>query len=113
MKSKTIPFDAARYLNSPEAVGEYLILAFQEAAEFDDPTEITRALGVVARSKGMTEIAEKAGLSRASLYRSLSEHGRPELATLMAVMKVLGLRLVPERLTTSIPSDRETMETAA
>lgn len=83
------PFDAAEYLESEED-----ILYFLEAAmEGNDPAHIARALGVVARSKGMTEIARKAGLGRQALYSALSENGNPTLETLTAVLGALGLEL--------------------
>ncbi|WP_426024364.1 addiction module antidote protein [Brevundimonas sp. PWP3-1b1] len=97
MSEATIAFDPARYLNSPEAVEEYLIASFEEAAEFGDPRIITNALGVVARAKGMTQMAKDAELSRTALYRALSEEGRPELSTIFKVMQALGLRLAPVR----------------
>ena len=98
MTVETIPLDAARYLNSPEAVEEYLIASFESAFELDDPRLITNALGVVARAKGMTRMAEDAELSRTALYRALSDEGRPELGTVFKVMQALGLRLVPVRI---------------
>lgn len=83
------PFDAAEYLESEED-----ILYFLEAAmEGNDPAHIARALGVVARSRGMTEIAKKAGLGRQALYSALSENGNPTLETLTAVLGALGLEL--------------------
>ena len=98
MTVETIPFDAARSLNSPEAVEEYLIASFESAFKLDDPRLITNALGVVARAKGMTQMAEDAELSRTALYRALSAEGRPELATIFKVMQALGLRLAPVRM---------------
>jgi len=95
MAIKTYPFDAAEFLDSPEAVEEYLIASFEDAAEYGEPGIITKALGVVARAKGMTQMAQDAELSRTALYRALSEEGRPELATVFKVMKALGLRLAP------------------
>ncbi len=83
------PFDPANYL---ETVDD--ILYFLEAAmEGNDPAHIARALGVVARSKGMTEIAKKSGLGRQALYNALSENGNPTLETLVAVLNALGLEL--------------------
>jgi probable addiction module antidote protein len=83
------PFDPAEYLQSEED-----ILYFLEAAmEGNDPAHIARALGVVARSKGMTEIAKKSGLGRQALYNALSENGNPTLETLVAVLGALGLEL--------------------
>lgn len=95
MAIETYPFDAADFLDSPEAVEEYLIASFEDAAEYGDPGIITKALGNVARAKGMTQMAQDAELSRTALYRALSEDGRPELSTVFKVMKALGLRLAP------------------
>ena len=82
-------FDPSNYLQSEE-----VILYFLEAAmEGNDPAHIARALGVVARSKGMTEIAKKSGLGRQALCIALSENGNPTLETLVAVLKALGLEL--------------------
>ena len=83
------PFDPADHLQSEED-----ILYFLEAAmEGNDPAHIARALGVVARSKGMTEIARKTGLGRQGLYAALSENGNPTLETLTSVLGALGLEL--------------------
>lgn len=98
MAIETFPFDAADFLDSPEAVEEFLIASFEHAAEFGDPRIITQALGAVARAKGMTKMAEDAELSRTALYRALSAEGRPELATIFKVMQALGLRLAPVRI---------------
>lgn len=95
MPPETIPYDPARYIDTPEAVEEYLVASFESAFELDDPRYITNALGVVARAKGMTRMAEDADLSRTALYRALSADGRPELATIFKVMQALGLRLAP------------------
>ncbi len=84
----TKPFDAAEYLDSAEAIGFYL----EEAFASDDPTFITHALGVVARAKGMTEIAKKTGLTRESLYKALSAEGNPEFATVLKVLAALDLK---------------------
>lgn len=86
---KASTFDAADYLDSPEAIADYL----SEAFESGDDKLIARALGAVARAKGMTEVANDTGLSRESLYRSLSEQGRPELATAMKVLDSLDMQL--------------------
>ena len=91
MALKTFPFDAADYLDSDEAVEAFLADAF----ETGDASEIADALGVIARAKGMSRVAEDAGLSRTALYRTLSSEGRPELPTLLRVMQALGLRLAP------------------
>ena len=90
---ETRPFDAANYLETEED-----ILYFLEAAMGgNDPKHIASALGDVARSKGMTEIAKKAGLGRQALYSALSDNGNPTLETLTAVLKALGLELTVQR----------------
>lgn len=95
-KVKTTPFDAADYIETPEDVAAFLQAAFEEAFEADDPGFIAHALGVVARSKGMTQIAEKTGRSREQLYKSLSVDGNPTLATTISVMRELGVKLTAE-----------------
>lgn len=92
---KTRKFDPARYLDDEEAMAAYLT----EALETGDPSFVADALGVVARARGMSEVARKAGLSRETLYRTLSEDGNPELATLLRVLRALGIELaaVPAR----------------
>ena len=95
MPIETYPFDAAEFLDTPEAVEEFLVASFESAFELDDPRLITNALGVVARAKGMTQMALDAELSRTALYRALSAEGRPELATVFKVMQALGMRLAP------------------
>lgn len=82
-------WDASEHLDSEEMVFAYVNAAMEEG----DPALLTAALGDVARARGMTEIARKAGMSRESLYRALSSDGNPELATVMKVMKALGLRM--------------------
>jgi probable addiction module antidote protein len=86
---KTAPYDSAEFLNSPKAIQFYI----EEALESGDAQLITHALGVVARAKSMSEIARKSGLSRESLYRSLSPSGKPEFGTVMNVLKALDLGL--------------------
>jgi len=89
MPIKTRPFDPAAYLDSEEAVAAYMT----EALDSNDPGFIADALGVIARARGMTQVAREAGLSRESLYRALGPEGNPELSTLLRVLGVLGLRL--------------------
>jgi probable addiction module antidote protein len=89
MPLETFPYDSARYLDSDEAIEAYMDEAFLTG----DVTFITHAFGVVARARGMTQIAKDAGLSRESLYRALGENGNPEFATVLKVAKAMGLRL--------------------
>ena len=89
MKTETIPWESHRYLNSPEDIAGYLDAVLEEG----DPALLSHALGVIAKSEGMTEIARRTGLSREALYRSLSAQGNPEFATVVRVLNSLGLRL--------------------
>jgi probable addiction module antidote protein len=88
--AKASKFDAADYLRSPQAMADYL----SEAFETGDEKFIAEALGTVARAKGMSGIANDTGLSRESLYRSLSSDGHPELATAMKVLDAFDMQLV-------------------
>lgn len=87
-KKKTTRFDSAEYLDSDEAIAAYM----EEALETDDPAFIAQALGTIARARGMSRIAKKAGLSRESLYKALSAGGNPEFGTVIRVMQALGLK---------------------
>jgi len=84
-------FDAAEYLKTPEDMAAYLDACFEEDA--GDGALIRAALNDIARAKGMTQIARDTGLGRESLYKALGSHGNPEFATIMKVMKALGLKL--------------------
>ena len=86
---KTTPFDAAKYLEHPEAQAAFL----RDALESGDAGYIAHALGVIVRAKGMTHVAREAGLSREALYKALSAQGNPTLSTLLGVMKALGMKL--------------------
>lgn len=87
--TKTTRFDSATYLDSPDAIAAYL----EEAAGSNDAAFIAHALGTIARTRGMSRVAAKAGLSRESLYKALRADGNPEFATVMRVMQALGLKL--------------------
>ena len=89
MPLPTRPYDSAYYLDDEESIIAYL----EEAIEADDPALFAEALGVVARAKGMSQIARDAGMSRESLYRALSPTGNPEFGTVMKVVRALGLRV--------------------
>jgi probable addiction module antidote protein len=88
-KVKTTPWDATEHLKSEEDIANYLDAAFEDG----DPSLVAAALGDVARAKGMSHIAEAAGLGRESLYKALSAEGNPEFATVLKVVQALGLRL--------------------
>jgi|HubBroStandDraft_1064217.scaffolds.fasta_scaffold323972_2 probable addiction module antidote protein len=94
MTRATTLFDPSAHILDAEAVEEYLKAAF----ESDDAAFIADAIGVVARSRGMSALAEDTGLSRQTLYKALDKGGNPGFATILKVAHALGFRLVPERL---------------
>lgn len=94
MKTKTTPYDVAEQLRTPEEMAAYLDAWLEEAP--DDTAGIARALGDIARAKGMTQVAKDTGLSRESLYRALSADGNPSFATVLKVTRALGLKLHAE-----------------
>lgn len=89
---KSKPFDAAKYLDSDEAVAEYI----DEALLTYDIEAIAYAIGVAAKARGMSQIAQQAGLSRESLYKALSGDGNPQFETIVRVLTALGLQLRAE-----------------
>ena len=89
MTITTRAWDVTEHLDSDEAIAAYLDAVFEEG----DPALIKAAIADVARARGMTEIAAKAGITRAGLYKALSETGNPSFATMASVMKALGVRL--------------------
>jgi probable addiction module antidote protein len=96
-RTRTKPFDPAEYLEDSESIAAYMT----EALDSGDPAFVADALGVVARARGMTEVARQAGVSRESLYRALRADGNPEFATVLRVVKALGLQL------SAVPARRE------
>lgn len=88
-KIKFRPFDMVNYLNNEEEMNEYL----RQVLEDGDPTELAAALGDIARARGMTQLAKDTGLSRESLYKSLSGERAPSSDTLFKVMRALGFKL--------------------
>lgn len=89
MSDKIFDYDPAAALESEEAIAVFLA----DALETGDSAYIAKAMGVVARAKGMSELARETGLSREQLYRSFSEQGNPTLKTMLAVMRALGVDL--------------------
>ena len=89
MALETTLYDTADYLDSPEAIAAYIEAAFEDG----EPALITHALGVVARAKGMSQLARDAGVTREALYKALTADGDPKLSTFVGVMKALGMRL--------------------
>jgi probable addiction module antidote protein len=93
-KTKTLPYDVAEHLRTPEEMALYLDACIEESG--GDAAFIAKALGDIARAQGMTKVAEGAGLSRESLYKSLSGERVPDFSTVLKVMKSLGLKLHTE-----------------
>lgn len=89
MTEKLTTYDPAEDLVSDEAMATFMAEAFATS----DAAYIAHALGLVARARGMAQIAGQTGLSREQLYRSFSENGNPTLKTTLAVMKALGIEL--------------------
>jgi probable addiction module antidote protein len=90
-KTKAVPYDVAEQLRTPQEMAAYLDAWLEEAP--DDASGIARALGDIARAKGMSQVAKEAGLSRESLYRALSADGNPSFATVLKVARALGVKL--------------------
>jgi probable addiction module antidote protein len=86
---KTTRFDAADYLNTEDRQVAYIAAALESG----DADFVRDALGLIARARGMAEIAKKAGLNRESLYKALGQTGNPEFGTVMRIVRALGLTL--------------------
>ena len=87
-KIETRPWDAAEHLESEEDMVAYLDAALEDG----DASVVVAALGDIVRAKGMAQIAREAGLGRESLYKALSTTGNPEFATILKVVRALGLQ---------------------
>ena len=93
-KTVTSPYDVAEHLRTPEEMAAYLEASIEEAD--GDAAFVARALGDIARAKGMSQVACDAGLSRESLYKALSGERNPSLDTVLRVVGALGLKLRAE-----------------
>lgn len=89
MSVTTRTWDVCDHLDSPEAIAAYIDAVIQDG----DPKLVAAAIGDVARAKSMTQLARDTGLSRESLYKALSAEGNPEFATVMKVLRALGMRV--------------------
>lgn len=89
MAVETIPFDASDYLDDAEAQAELLA----DAVDSGDARYIAQALGVIAKARGMTNVAREAGVTREALYKALSDRGDPKFSTVLGVARALGLKL--------------------
>jgi len=93
MKSiKTAPFDATEYLDSEEAIAEYLTAALEE----DDPALLLAAIADVAKARGITQMARDAGLGRESLYKALAPGAKPRYDTVLKLARAAGVKFVAE-----------------
>jgi probable addiction module antidote protein len=93
-KTKTTRYDVVEHLRTPEEMAAYLEACLDEAE--GDAAFIAKALGDIARARGMTQVARDTGLSRESLYKALSGERSPDLDTILKVVNALGLRLHAE-----------------
>ena len=83
------PFDMSDYLDSDEAIVAYLT----EILEDGDMNELLRAIGYIAKAKGMTQVSQDTGMSRTSLYKALKEEAKPQFETILKVLKSFGIKL--------------------
>ncbi len=93
MTLETRPFDSSEYLDTEEGIEEFL----KATCEDGTAAQIAYALGVIAKARNMTKLAERTGLSRQALYKALSGQGNPEFATIQKVAEALGMRITFER----------------
>ena len=89
MVTKTKPFDIAEHLESDKDIREFL----EESVATGSGSDFIHALNIAARAKGMTEVAQQAGVTRASLYKSLNENGNPRFETISKIVDALGCKL--------------------
>ena len=90
-RTKTTTYDVAEHLRTPEDMAAYLEATFEESN--GDAAMVAKALGDIARAKGMSQVARDAGLSRESLYKALSGDHTPGFDTILKVLRALGLEL--------------------
>ena len=104
-KTVTTPYDVAEHLRTPEEMAAYLEVCLEEAN--GDATFIAKALGDIARAKGMSQVARDAGLSRESLYKALSGERTPAFDTILKVIGALGLKLHAEAVLVTDPTAQQ------
>jgi len=108
-KPKLIPFDMTAHLDSPEAIAEYLTQVLADG----DADELLRALGHVAKARGMAQIAEETGLGRESLYKALAPGAKPRYDTILKVTRALGVRLTAQAAEQPAPAKAKSAKRAA
>jgi len=89
MKTKTVPWDSSSALRSNEEIAAYIDAVLEDG----DPTLLAHALGVVARAKGMTDLAKETGMGRESLYKALTPGAKPRYHTMLKLLHALGVKL--------------------
>ena len=99
MATKFIPFDAARYLTDDETIAEYLTAALEDP----NPDVFLRAVSDVARSRGVGQVATKAGLGRESLYKALSPGAKPRYDTILRLLRAMGVKLTASPMPPEVP----------
>ncbi len=104
-KTITTRYDVSEHLRTPEEMAAYLQACLEEA--HDDAAFIAKALGDIARAKGMTQVARDAGLSRESLYKALSGDRSPSFDTILKVLGALGLKLHAEAIPSAGPATQQ------
>ena len=92
-------FDMSEYLDSEEAIAEYI----SQVLDDGDQDELLRAVGYIAKAKGMTQISRETGLGRESLYKTFQEGAEPKFSTVMKVMKAIGLNLHADPIPGTVP----------
>jgi probable addiction module antidote protein len=97
---KTLPFDPADFLGAADAQAELLA----DALASGDTGYVANALGIIARAKGMSDLARETGLNRQSLYTALAEGGNPTLDTVLRVARAVGLELTVRRVEPNVPA---------
>ena len=108
-KTITTRYDVSEHLRNPEEMAAYLEACIEEAN--GDAAFIAKALGDIARAKGMSKVARDAGLSRESLYKALSGERRPSFDTILKVLGALGLKLHAEAVqVTSSMAQRQVLD---
>lgn len=91
-KPETTPFDSADYLDSAEAIAAYLDAYLDDGS----PAELRAAMATVARSRGVTDLARRSGVSRPGIYKALGQDGNPSFETVRSILAAMGLRLTVE-----------------
>jgi probable addiction module antidote protein len=91
-KIETTAFDSADYLNSAEAIAAYLDAYLEDS----NPDELRAALSTVARSHGVSDLAQRSGVTRAGIYKALGQDGNPSFETIRSILAAMGLRLTVE-----------------